>query len=291
LVEFCKRRYTNMSKMAVLVMMLCVALTAPVSGYWEKDDTSWYCDPPDGDMDTENPIPTWWWSAEASGTIRFDTDWLSVSGHAEAEGGVYLTPGDEPGSDGRWIWAYAHTNGESSYHWVEDSSTKYITVYINGSMDADIRYTGDTDYGWETVDAYCRSGSDVLGGGGVSTLGYYNPGGVGIGQADTGGGNSASNSWWGVGCTVNSEGHDSDDAGGYYNGRLGLYGTYNQSFSGTPKADIIYASVTNEGEICALGELEALCWYAWWGYFAADASFSVDGGSTIVLDGVIDDLI
>jgi len=179
-----------MSKIATLVVMLCVVFVGPVLGYWKYDGTQVYVSEPDSDADPEG---TWWWGWDGYGEVDADPWNLYATGWTSGYCGVHLAPYWDTGLY-RSAGVQSLVLGTSSYQWVEDDGDKTIEFTFDFTLS-----TGDIDYYGYAVDdthvSVLTSTSEVgAGAWGTGASSYhFNASGYGSGWATTQSGSGADN--------------------------------------------------------------------------------------------------
>jgi hypothetical protein len=166
--------------------------------------------------------------------------------------------------------------GTSSYHWVDDETSKEITVDVDVTVDYGEIYCAGylVDYGGTSPT--CYSDGYVLGGGSVPSVFASYPYGYSY-LSGSMGGFTGDNSWFGVEATTDELGH------------LVISGSVNDTYTGTPWGNSFSATAAVFGLAGAQGRI-VITGQPSYGGFYAGADYSVSADSSVSLSGNIDDL-
>jgi hypothetical protein len=280
----------NMSRIGKIGLALCVMLATPVLGHWEYDGTTQTIGGP-GSGSGSDPYGTWSWSASAYGWVDPGVTSVTTSGQAYGNVWVNLYTYYQLGLQ-RSAYGTSRVEGTSSYHWVEDQTSKEITIEIHLTMDeGHLNYEGYAlDYLW-TSPATSSSQTYIQDGGSASGVASFYPYGYGYGVAYSGSGSNADNSSAGVEAT-----YDYSDAGqangdmGWYEGELVVSGSADFGpYPGTPPGLYFSATAALLGSAYVQGQI-VINGQPYYGGFYAYADYYVNGTSTFALSGNIADL-
>ena len=277
-----------MSRITTIVLVLCVMLATPVLGHWEYDGTSITIGGP-GSGSGSDPLGTWSWSASASGNVYPDMDYMEATGRVHGNAACVLYTDFGLGLQ-RYVQGYSMVSGTSSYHWVEDGTSKEITLDVYVTVDnGDISYDGYALNYLGNTPTTSSSEAYMQGGGSASGVYSFYPYGYGSGGANTGGGSYASNSWGGVDATTdNSDGWQPSTKEGQYEGHLVISGSVSDTYTGSPWGTSFSATASLNGLADAQGRI-VVNGSPHFGGFNAAAAYDITGNGTIYLSGNIDD--
>lgn len=182
-----------MSRIAIVVAMLCALLIATVQGYWEYQGTTSYISQPDSYY---APDGTSWWSCKGSGTVSGTPHRLVASGETWGNCGVDLWPIEDSGLS-RSVYVQSQALGVSDYTWVpRQGDSREVGFAFEVTIS-----TGGVSYDGYAVDDTHVSVVSSTAKGGASGEGYtvfgsgysLKPYGKGSGWATTQTGSGASN--------------------------------------------------------------------------------------------------
>jgi hypothetical protein len=260
-------------------------LASSVLGYWEYDGITVSVGGPGSASDPEG---TWEWLATGSGNVDAGPTYIDASGQVWGHAWVGLFSMSKLGFQ-RAAYAHSDVTGTSTYHWVEDGTSKEITALFSLTVgESTIEYYGNAYDGFPNAPVTCSSTAYVQGGGNVTGLVSYYPYGRGQGEADTQGGSWADNDWGGVEAVYDYTDYLSEDNMGWYEGTLNVAGSVSFPYTGTPMGTTFSATASLNGFAYVEGEIftnEPLSNSS----FTAYAEYHIRGEGAVDLYGNIDD--
>ncbi len=236
------------------ILAICAMLATPVLGYWEYDGTTSIIGGPSSGSGT-NADGTGAWSAWADGNVTPGVTTLQASGVIGGEAWVQLYTYYQLGLD-REAFGASRVEGTSSYHWVDDNTSKDISVtFFITVNDARIEYEGYALNYLGTSPATSSSTGYIQYGGNTTFLTYY-PYGYGYGVADSEGGSNAYNLWGDVQATYDYANAWQYDDLGRYEGELVMAGTVDLGpYTDTPSGLSFFATSSLDGMAYAEGRI------------------------------------
>jgi len=270
----------------VALLLTLAAIGSTALGYWQYLGTRTYVDSPDGD---EAPDGTWYWWWDAYATIYGAPREVSADGWAAGGTGIDLTPDRALQAD---VFAWSVGIGESDYAWIEDLTSKAITVNMYFYVrDIRLTYWGEAiDRTW-TCDAVCSTGCYGTAYGGITTGYYRSASGTAQGRARTLGGTFAYN-LYDLPPYANSFYYWQGTRYGYFYGWLRCSGSISsgpRSFSDEDLEGIDYFTVSAavQGASGSNGRLTINDPEFYWGSATAQSEYYINAYSEVTLSGNI----
>jgi len=189
----------------------------------------------------------------------------------------------------RSAYASNWVRGTSSYHWVGGGTPSELTVYFSTDVYIDISYYGYALNYLGNSPASCSCQAYTQGGGNSTIFGFY-PYGYGSGTANSEGGSSAGNDWYGIEpATDDSDAYQPSSKEGSCAGHLVISGTAHADYADTPSGLYFSATASLDGASYVQGQI-TINGSPHFGGFNAGAGHEIYGTCSVDLDGDIDDL-